>query len=192
PELAGSGYEGVSIRHVLQMTSGVRWDDTHTDESSERRKMLELQFSQQPSAVMRFIARSPRVAPPGSTWNYSTGETQIVGALVRAAVGRSLSDYLSERIWSRVGMEADATWWLEAPGGLEVAGSGFGASLRDYGRFGVFAMDGGVIDGVRVLPEGWIREATAPRQIGGKLVDYGYMWWPVAAADGSYAEAAFS
>src|SRR5689334_12684309 len=83
PELAGSGYEGVSIRHVLQMTSGVRWDDTHTDESSERRKMLELQFSQQPSAVMRFIARSPRVAPPGSTWNYSTGETQIVGALVR-------------------------------------------------------------------------------------------------------------
>lgn len=192
PELAGSGYEGVSIRHVLQMSSGVRWDDAHTDESSERRKMLELQFSQQPSAVMRFIARSPRVAPPGSIWNYSTGETHIVGALLRAAVGRSLSDYLSEKIWSRVGMEADATWWLEAPGGLEVAGSGFGASLRDYGRFGAFFMGDGVVDGVRVLPEGWMREATAPREIGGKLVDYGYMWWPVAAPDGSYAEGAFS
>jgi len=192
PELKGSGYEGVSIRHVLQMTSGVRWDDTHTDESSERREMLELQFSQQPSAVMRFIARSPRIAPPGSIWNYSTGETHIVGALLRAAVGCSLSDYLSEKIWSRVGMEADATWWLEAPGGLEVAGSGFGASLRDYGRFGVFVLNDGVIDSVRVLPDGWIHEATAPRDIGGKLVDYGYMWWPVAAANGSYAEGAFS
>lgn len=192
PELAGSGYDGVSIRHVLQMTSGVRWDDTHTDENSERRRMLELQFSQRPGALLRYIAGSPRVAPPGTVWNYSTGETHIVGALLRAAVGRSLSDYLSDRIWSRFGMEADATWWLEAPGGLEVAGSGFGATLRDYARFGLFFMEGGVIEGARVLPEGWVREATVPREVGGKQVDYGYMWWPVPAADGSYADGAFS
>lgn len=192
PELAGSGYDGVSIRHILQMTSGVRWDDTHTDENSERRRMLELQFSQRPGALLRYIAGSPRVAPPGTVWNYSTGETHIVGALLRAAVGRSLSDYLSDRIWSRFGMEADATWWLEAPGGLEVAGSGFGATLRDYARFGLFFMEGGVIDGARVLPEGWVREATVPREVGGKQVDYGYMWWPVPAADGSYADGAFS
>jgi CubicO group peptidase (beta-lactamase class C family) len=191
-ELAGGGYDGVSIRHILQMTSGVRWDDTHTDESSERRKMLELQFSQQPGAVLRYIAAAPRVAPPGAVWNYSTGETHIVGALLRAAVGRSLSEYLSEKIWSRVGMEADATWWLESPGGLEVAGSGFGATLRDYGRFGLFFMSGGIIDGTRVLPESWLREATQPREVGGSLVDYGYMWWPVASADGSYADGAFS
>lgn len=192
PQLAGSGYDGVSIRHVLQMTSGVRWDDTQVDENSQRRKMLELQFSQQPGAIVRYLAAAPRIAEPGTVWNYSTGETHIVGALLRAAIGRSLSDYLSERIWSRFGMEADATWWLESPGGLEVAGSGFGATLRDYARFGLFFMDGGVIDGKRVLPEGWVREATSPRDVGGKCVEYGYMWWPVASPEGSFADGAFS
>lgn len=192
PELSGSGYDGVSIRHVLQMTSGVRWDDTHTEPASERRAMLELQLAQQPGAIMRYIAGRPRVAAPGTAWNYSTGETHIVGALLRAATGRWLSDYLSERVWARVGMESDATWWLESPGGLEVAGSGFGATLRDYGRFGLFVMNDGIIDGTRILPEGWMREASAPRQVGGSQVEYGYMWWPVADRGGSFAEGAYS
>ena len=58
------------------------------------------------------MAQLPRVAAPGSRWNYSTGETFVAGALVQAAVARTLSDYLSERIWGRIGMEAPATWWL--------------------------------------------------------------------------------
>ncbi len=75
--------------------------------------------------------------------------------------------------------------------GLEVAGR-FGATLRDYARFGLFFMEGGVIEGARVLPEGWVREATVPREVGGKQVDYGYMWWPVPAADGLYADGALA
>jgi CubicO group peptidase (beta-lactamase class C family) len=191
-QLAGSSYDGVSIRDVLQMTTGVRWDDTHLQEATERRQMLELQFAQEAGAIMSYIGRQPRVAPPGTAWNYSTGETHIVGALLRAAVGEWPSDYLSARIWAPYGMEADATWWLESPGGLEVAGSGFGATLRDYGRFGLFALGGGCIDGAQVLPEGWMREAGSAREVGGKRVDYGYMWWPVPARDGSLAEGAFS
>lgn len=192
PQLAGGGYDGVSIRHLLQMTSGVRWDDTHTDPASERRRMLEMQIAQQPGAILRYVANQPRVAAPGTVWNYSTGETHVVGALVHAAVGRWVADYLSEKIWSTFGMESDATWWLEAPQGLEVAGSGISATLRDYGRFGLFIMNGGIIGSMSVLPEGWVKEATAPRQVGGRQLDYGYMWWPVAARDGTFDDGAFS
>src|SRR5262249_12058816 len=142
--------------------------------------------------ILRYVAHRPRAAEPGTVWNYSTGETHVVGALLYAATGRWVSDYLSEKIWSKVGMEADASWWLESPYGLEVAGSGFSATLRDYARFGLFVLNDGVIDGQRVLPPGWVREGGIPRQVGGKRVDYGYMWWPVPGANGSFADDAFS
>lgn len=183
PELRGSGYERVSIRHLLQMTSGVQWDDSPTNPASERRKMLELQIAQQPGAVMRYMASLPSIAPPGTVWNYSTGETHVVGALVRAATGRSVAQYLSEKIWSRIGTESDAMWWLDAPSGLEVAGSGISATLRDYARFGLFIMNDGIIEGERVLPEHWVQESGSPRVISGKPLDYGYMWWPVRSGN---------
>lgn len=192
PQLAGGGYDGVSIRHLLQMTSGVYWDDTHTDPLSQRRNMLELQIAQQAGAILDYVGSQRRVAAPGTTWNYSTGETHVVGALVRAATGRWMADYLSEKIWAPLGMECEATWWLEAPQGLEVAGSGISATLRDYGRFGQFILNEGVIGAQRVLPDGWIREASAPRDVGGNRVDYGYMWWAVPSRDGGFADGAFS
>lgn len=192
PELRGTSYDAVSIRHLLQMTSGVHWDDTHTDADSERRRMLELQIAQQPGAIMKYLANQPRIAAPGSVWNYSTGETHVVGALVRAATGLWCADYLSQKIWSKVGMQSDATWWLEAPGGLEVAGSGINATLRDYARFGSFMANGGATSTEQVLPDGWITAATQPRHVGNARVDYGYMWWPVAGRNGSFADGAFS
>lgn len=192
PRLRGTGYESVSVRHVLQMTSGVRWSDLQTDPESERRRMLELQIAQRPDAILEYMATRMRANPPGAVWSYNTGETHVVGALLRAATGRWLADYFSERIWSKLGAESDAAWWLEAPGGLEVAGTGFSATLRDYGRFGLFVLDDGVLGTERILPANWNREAGAPRIIEGQRVDYGYMWWPVAASDGSFADLAFS
>jgi CubicO group peptidase (beta-lactamase class C family) len=192
PEFSGTAFEGVSVKTLMQMTSGVRWSDDQTDAQSERRKLLELQVAQQPGAIMRYMAERPRAAAPGTQWCYSTGDTHVVGALVKAATGKWLSDYLSEKIWSRLGMEADGAWWLEAPGGLEVAGSGMFATLRDYARFGRFILDDGVIDGERVLPEGWMRAAGAAREINGQRVDYGYMWWIVPGADGSLDDGAFT
>jgi len=192
PQLIGSAYDGVSIRQLMQMTSGVKWDDNQVNPESERRRMLALQVAQKPGEIMRFMASLPRVAEPGTVWNYSTGETHVVGALVKSATGKWLSDYLSERIWSRLGMEADAYWWLESPGGLEVAGSGVCAPLRDYARFGRFIMNGGVIDGEAVLPEGWMAEAGVSRMVGGERLDYGYMWWPVPDINGSLADGAYA
>ena len=82
-------------------------------------------------------------------------------------------------IWSKAGMEDDANWWLEAPGGLEVGGSGLSATLRDYARFGLFMLEDGVIGNERILPEGWMAEASSRQVINGETVDYGYMLWPL-------------
>ncbi len=177
PQLRGSAYEGVSIRNLLQMASGVGWNETYTDPRSDRRHMLDLQIAGRPGSILEFMVRLPRVSPPGARWNYSTGETHILGALIRAAVKRPLSQYLSEKIWSFVGMESDATWWLESPGGLEVGGSGFSATLRDYGRFAEIVIGGGKANGTQVVPAGWFPGAGAPKLVGGHLVPYGYMWW---------------
>ena len=190
-KLKGSAYEGVSIRYLLEMASGVKWDETYTDPTSDRRRMLEAQIAQRPGGVLELMAKLPRAAMPGTVWNYSTGETFVAGAVVRSAVGRPLSQYLSERIWTKAGMESDATWWLESPDGQEIGGSGLSATLRDYGRFGLFLMNGGVAGGEKILPDGWVRDAGSGKMIGGKKVDYGYMIWPFAASPGSVNEGAF-
>lgn len=189
--LQGSAYDGVSIRYLLQMASGVKWDETYTNPASDRRHMLEAQIARRPGGILDLMAKLPRAGAPGTIWNYSTGETFVAGAAVRSAVGRPLADYLSERIWSKVGMEADATWWLESPDGLEIGGSGLSATLRDYGRFGLFLMNDGVVRGERILPAGWVRDAGSSKSIGGKVVQYGYMMWPLSAGAGSVNEGAF-
>ncbi|MGK2927940.1 MAG: serine hydrolase domain-containing protein, partial [Lysobacterales bacterium] len=185
PRFAGSAYDGVTIRQLLMMASGVAWNETYTDPQSDRRRMLEAQISQKPGAILDLMAALPRAAEPGTRWNYSTGETQLVGALVQAATGKPVADYLAEKLWRPLGMEADASWWLDSPDGLEIGGSGLSATLRDYARFGLFLLHDGVIDGKRVLPEGWVTVAGSRKMINGESVDYGYMLWPLH--DRSYA-----
>jgi CubicO group peptidase (beta-lactamase class C family) len=178
PSLVGSAYDGVSVRDVLMMASGVQWNETYSDPTSDRRRLLEAQISQVPGSALAIMKSLPRAAPPGTRSNYSTGETQVVAEVLRAAVRRPLATYLSERIWSTFGMEADANWWLDSPDGTEIGGSGFSATLRDYGRFGLFVLGGGIAAGDSILPAGWVREATTPKTLrDGSPVDYGYLWW---------------
>jgi CubicO group peptidase (beta-lactamase class C family) len=191
PELEGSAYEGVNVRNLLQMASGVKWNETYTNPTSDRRQMLEEQIAQKPGGMMKLMSKLPRAAEPGSRWNYSTGETQVVAALIRSATRQPVAEYLSERIWAKFGMESDATWWLESPGGLEVGGSGLSATLRDYGRFGLFLLNGGVAGGEEILPDGWLAAATSSKMIDGAEVEYGYMFWPVPESAGPVHEGAY-
>ena len=189
PALREGAFAEVTVRQLLQMVSGVKWNESHTDPASERRQVLELQLDQRAHAIRDFMSALPRVDEPGARWNYSTGETHMVGVLLHAATGRWLADYLSEKIWQPAGMEDDATWWLESPDGLEVAGSGISARLRDYGRFGLFVLDEGVAAGETTLPPGWLAESTRPQNVAGETVGYGFSWWCVPEPDGSYAGA---
>jgi CubicO group peptidase (beta-lactamase class C family) len=183
PTLAGSAYDQVTVRNLLQMASGVKWDETYTNPASDRGRMLQAQIAGQPGSILGLMSKLPRAGEPGSIWNYSTGETFIVGELIHAAVKKPVAEYLSERIWSKFGMESDATWWLESVNGQEISGSGLSAVLRDYARFGLFALNGGVVDGKKIVPDSWFAEAGTSKIIGGKKVNYGYMWWPDASAN---------
>ena len=191
PTLKGSAYEGVTVRNLLQMASGVKWNETYTNPASDRRRMLEAQLAGKPGSILEIMRTLPRASKPGTIWNYNTGETQVVGELIHAAVKRPVAQYLSERIWAKFGMESEATWWLESPDGQEIGGSGLSATLRDYGRFGLFFMNGGVVGEEKILPEGWVREAGSSKMIGGKKVNYGYMWWVPDAAVNPVHEGAF-
>jgi CubicO group peptidase (beta-lactamase class C family) len=183
PEMKGGAYEGVSIRNILQMASGVKWDETYTDPKSDRRKLLEAQLAQKPGAIIAYMNALQRAGAPGTIWNYSTGESFLIGALLERVTHKPLATYLSETLWSPLGMEKDATWWTESPGGMGLSGSGLGATLRDYARFGSFVLNDGVVDGKRIVPEGWFREACSAHLIGGTRVDYGYFWWPIPEGD---------
>ena len=164
PELRDSAYDGVSIRHVLQMSSGVRWNETYLDPRSDRRQLLTLQAAEEPGAVLEYLRHLPRTAAPGTRFNYNTAETFLLGLILVGAVKRPLSEYLSERIWQPCGMESDAYWQLESPEGQEFSGSGLSATLRDYGRFAAFVLADGVVDGRRVLPAGWMADSTSNTQ----------------------------
>jgi len=192
PELTGGAYEDVTIRQLLLMSSGAQWNEDQTNPDSHRRQVLDLQIGQQAGSITDYMSRLPKLAMAGHQWNYSTGETHLVGALIKAATGQWLCDYLAERIWHPLGMESEASWWLESADGLEVAGSGFSATLRDYARFAQFVMREGSIGEEMLLPPDWLHLAAGPTEIGGTAVPYGFMWWSLADKHGGFSKRAFS
>jgi len=185
PGLKGSAYDDVSVKQLLTMTSGVKWNEDYTDPKSD----VALFNLQKPVAgediTVSYMKTLPREAPAGSKWVYKTGETNLIGVLVSSATGKTLSQYLSEKIWKPFGMEQDAVWMLGATG-HEISGCCVSASLRDYARFGQFMLNGGVAGGEKVLPGDWIASATV-KQAGIDIPGrgYAYQWW--TNDDGSYA-----
>jgi CubicO group peptidase (beta-lactamase class C family) len=178
PALKGSAYEGVTIRNLLTMTSGVKWNEDYNDPNSDVAK-----FASGPpgphgeSSIVAYMARLPREAEPGTKLVYKTGESDLIGVLLSNATHKHPADYLSEKIWSTFGMEQDAVWMLDSSG-LELGGCCISMTLRDYGRFGMFMMGGGMADGRHVLPPTYVVDATK-KQIQSDVgpLGYGFQWW---------------
>ena len=173
PGLKGSAYEGVTVRHLLNMTSGVKWNEDYSDPKSDVATIRSEKSINGSDPIVSYMARLPRETEPGTKFVYKTGETHLVGSLVRAATGKTLSDYLSEKIWKPLGMERDAVWMLDSAGN-EFAGCCISATLRDFGRFGVFFKNGAKINGESVVPDTWVKEATSPSPASDR---YGFQWW---------------
>ncbi|MEO0340793.1 MAG: serine hydrolase, partial [Bacteroidota bacterium] len=187
PELAGSAYEDVSLWHAMQMASGVQWNENYNDPNSDIRRYIPIRST---VGMLNYVKELPRVAPPGERFNYNTAETRLVGLALRAAIGQDLSPYLSEKIWKPFGMESDANWWLLNLGGAESGGCCISATLRDYGRIGLFALseqkDKPLAE--RVLPKDWMEQTTK----GSPTADYyGALWWPSYKADATRTYAAY-
>lgn len=173
PDLAGGGYDGVTIRQILTMTSGVRWNEDYTDPNSDVARMFAEAVPAGQDPTVAYMRKLPRADPPGSKFVYKTGETNLIGVLVRRATKKKLSEYLSEKVWRRYGMERDA-FWMTDQSGAEVSGCCLSVSLRDYARIGQMSLEGGK----GIVPNGWFADATkshATHPGGG----YGYQWWTI-------------
>lgn len=190
PELANSAYQGVKLRDMLQMASGVAWNENYTDPQSDIAAMLACTKQEAPNCILDLLkneprdwnARTDRPTRPGDRWNYSSGEAWLTGLVVQRATGQSLSKYLESKIWQPLGMEADGLWMTDR-NGVSFGGGAFNATLRDYGRMGQFILNDGVLpDGRKLLPDHWVNDATrwtrASTLPGGDGQGiYGYMFW---------------
>jgi CubicO group peptidase (beta-lactamase class C family) len=173
PELAGSGYDGVTVEQLLTMTSGVRWNEDYTDANSDVAKMYAGAVPEGMDPTVAYMRTLPRATPPGEKWVYKTGETNLIGVLVTKATGKSLATYLTERVWQPYGMERDAFWMIDGTP-QDLGGCCMSVSLRDYARIGQFALEGGK----GVVPDDWFANATAAKaQTGRPGFGYGYQWW---------------
>ena len=176
-DLRGSAYDDVTVRQLLTMTSGVRWNEDYTDMKSDVARMYAEPPAPGLDMTVSYVRKLPREAPPGTKWVYKTSETNLVGVLVMSATQKPLADYLSEKIWRPYGMERDAEWMLDDIG-HEQGGCCLAMTLRDLGRFGQFILDGARIGGASVVTDTWLADATrAHVSTGGAGSGYGYQWW---------------
>lgn len=185
PQMKGSAYDDVSVRQLLTMTSGVRWNENYGDPDSDVARFNNHKPEPGVDALVSYMRRLPREVPAGTRWHYSTGETNLVGLLLAQATGKPLATYLSEKVWVPAGMEQPATWILNKTG-REISGCCIQAATRDFARFGQFILDGAQDSGRGVVPDGWLAEATSRRaDIGRPGRGYGYQWW--THDDGSFS-----
>ena len=189
PELAGHPYGETSIRHLLTMSSGVRFVEVYDgrDDVSRLSRALFVERASGAKALENFREREH---PAGTRFHYASAETYVLGLVLRAAVGRPVSDYLAEKIWQPMGAEADATWTIDAAG-QELCYIGLNATLRDWGRFGLLLAEEGAREGRQIIPADWVRAATDRDQHGhkpdGRRRGYGYQTWTLSGRDGAFA-----
>jgi len=170
PSLREGAYKDTTIKNILQMASGVKWnedyEDTKSDVASSPIQILDL---------IEYMGDLEKLHQSGTHFNYNTGETNLAGAVLRAAIGNNLSTYLHKTIWQPFGMESEAYWMLDEADGVEYGGCCINATLRDYARLGLFALNKGTLaTGEQILPEDWMQESTNPSS-GANY--YGYYWW---------------
>ncbi|QBF30752.1 serine hydrolase [Thalassococcus sp. S3] len=186
PSLAGGAYDGATIRNVLQMSSGVTFNEDYLDFYSDINRMG------------RVIALGGRMdgfaagltetfTEPGTQWQYVSIDTHVIGMVVRGATGQSVVDLMSEKLIVPLGQERDAYYLTDGDGVAFVLG-GLNLTTRDYARFGQMILQDGSYNGRQIVPADWIAastQASAPTQVG--RVGYGYQWWiPVGATEGEF------
>jgi CubicO group peptidase (beta-lactamase class C family) len=185
PELKGKDYGKITVRQLLTMTSGIAWNEDYEDHLSNVAQMYLHPCEGQESHILTYMKSLHAAHPPGTVWNYSTGETDLLGVLIQKATGMSLAAYLSEKIWEYWGMAHKAYWLTDECSGLNLGGSGLSATLRDYARLGTVMLHQGKKGDLELFSKQWLDSATAKLyQTDEKSGGYGYLWW--SYPNGSY------
>ncbi len=175
PQLAGSAYDGVTVRQLATMTSGVKWNEDYTDPNSDVARMNLFTVQYGPDAIIMQMKGLEREATPGAKWVYKTGETNLIGVLVENAVGKPLAEYAKHKIVDPAGFAGDLFWMVDPRGG-NIGGCCLSLQLADYARMGLFALEGGLGQ----VPDGWFAQAATAQVAFGPAAPgfgYGYQWW---------------
>ena len=190
PELEETGYNNVPIKHILQMSSGVDFDETYYDLTSDIYVMMEKVFLFK-RPVKNTILNLESERPSGEHFRYASSDSLALGMLLSRVTGTTASAYLEEKIWRPLGMESQANWNIDSEG-VELVFCCLNATLRDYARFGRLYLHKGNWDGVQVVPEEWVLESVVPDQPHlqpdktGDGWGYQYQWWVPEEADGEF------
>ncbi|MEP3051595.1 MAG: serine hydrolase [Erythrobacter sp.] len=179
PELAGSVYDGVTVRQLATMTSGVAWNEDYTDPNSDVAQMNRFVLEHGPDATIVQMRGLEREAEPGEKWVYKTGETNLLGLLVENAIGLPLAEYAQTKIVQPAGFEGGMFWMSDLRGG-NIGGCCLSLRLSDYARMGQYVLEGGAGH----VPDGWFQEATdSAVDFGNSGFGYGYQWWTYPGAN---------
>ena len=186
-ELSGGGYDGASIRDVMEMRSGVDYEERYDFENPGVAASNHIAALVRNTARFADAARTlPRLSPPGERFQYKTIDTAVLGWLVERVTQGSVAAYTTRCLWEALGAEGDGYYIMDgAPGiGREFSGAGFNATLRDYARFGQMMLDGGVANGRRIVSAEWVRESTEPRHAeDNRRGGYGLQWWTMGGSE---------
>ncbi|WP_158781478.1 serine hydrolase [Pantoea sp. BAV 3049] len=187
PEVRGTAWQDVTLRQLLQHTSGVSWDENYQDPKSDFARLTQCEAGKETYDCVRQLIITPQrkaYARPGKVWSYSSGGAWLLGDTLEKATGMPLAQYLQEKIWQPYGMANDGVWHSYQQGQHDVGAHGFNATLEDWGRFGLFVLNNGQLpDGKKLLPDNWVKEAGRWNQAKNSVSaahpegTYGFEWW---------------
>lgn len=195
PSLAGSAYDGVRIKDILQMSSGAAWNEDYSDPESDINRFGRIMALG--GSFNEFAATLKPEKEPGTYNHYNSTDTQVLGMLLVNATGRTIADYMEEKLWKPLGMESDAYWLIDSEG-MEMAFGGLNATARDYAKLGELYRLGGNWNGEQIVPADWVTASVTPdaphllpetkaEQDEFFPVGYGYQWWIPASTEGEYS-----
>lgn len=175
PEFKNGSRETITIRHLLEMASGLSWTESGINPFSDNAE------SYYGTDLDGLIKRQKRIAEPGTMFHYQSGNSQLLAMIVEKATGKTVSQYAQEKIWSKLGMESDAFWSLDKEGGQEKAFCCLYAQARDFARLGTLILNGGVYNGEQIIPRWFYLQMTKQNDLtteeGLPNYRYGYHIW---------------
>ena len=184
--LVGSGYEGVSIKNVLQMSSGVAFNEDYGDFYSDiNRWGRDFSLGNSQDA---FAATLKNDIEPGTVNHYVSINTHVLGMVLTQATGRSITDYMQEKLYNPLGMEHDGLWIIDGQG-MEMALGGLNLTLRDFAKLGSLYLHDGTFNGQQIVPASWVADSRTmdqPHLLPGNDFGYGYQWWMVGGDSGEF------
>lgn len=193
PSLKGSAYDGVRIKDILQMSSGARWTENYGDPNSDISKMGRIMAVG--GSLNEFAATLTPDKPPGTYNLYNSTDTQVLGMLLQAATGQSVTAYMQEKLWQPLGMESPAYWMIDDDG-MEMVFGGLNATARDYAKLGELYRLQEHWQGAQLVPAQWVIDSItpdAPHLLPGENpmsdfeMGYGYQWWIMDGDRGDYS-----